>query len=98
MGQNMAKRWRYVCIRHSLLARMPRVLPDPLLADLSLVLHGGGNTSVKMTYTTKTGEAVEVLAVKGSGWDLAKIEPAGFPLVDLAHCRRLVSAVALFPS
>ena len=57
--------------------------------DPSLVLHGGGNTSVKTTVTDLFGEAVEVLCVKGSGWDLATIEPAGHPAVRLAPLRRL---------
>ncbi len=54
-----------------------------------LVLHGGGNTSVKTTAKDLFGEAVEVLCVKGSGWDLATIEPAGHPAVRLAPLRRL---------
>ena len=64
-------------------------------AEASLVLHGGGNTSVKTTVRDKLGEPLEVLAVKGSGWDLKTIEPAGFPCVDLAHCRRLRALDAL---
>ncbi len=58
-------------------------------ADPRLVLHGGGNTSVKTTATDLFGEAVEVLCVKGSGWDLATIEPAGHPAVRLAPLLRL---------
>jgi rhamnose utilization protein RhaD (predicted bifunctional aldolase and dehydrogenase)/NAD(P)-dependent dehydrogenase (short-subunit alcohol dehydrogenase family) len=58
-------------------------------ADPSLVLHGGGNTSVKTTARDVFGDAVEVLCVKGSGWDLATIEPAGHPAVRLAPLRRL---------
>jgi rhamnulose-1-phosphate aldolase/alcohol dehydrogenase len=53
-------------------------------ADPSLVLHGGGNTSVKARAKTLLGEEVDVLHVKGSGWDLATIEPAGHPAVRLA--------------
>lgn len=44
-------------------------------ADPDLVLHGGGNTSVKTTVTGLLGETIPVLCVKGSGWDLATIEP-----------------------
>ena len=51
--------------------------------DASLVLHGGGNTSVKSRSATLTGERVPVLCVKGSGWDLGEIEPAGHPAVKL---------------
>ena len=58
-------------------------------ADPSLVLHGGGNTSVKTTVRDVFGETLEVLCVKGSGWDLATIEPAGHPAVRLAPLRRL---------
>src|SRR5438309_234354 len=57
--------------------------------DPDLVLHGGGNTSLKGTVTTLVGERVEALFVKGSGWDLAAIEPPGLPAVDLAHLRKL---------
>jgi rhamnose utilization protein RhaD (predicted bifunctional aldolase and dehydrogenase)/NAD(P)-dependent dehydrogenase (short-subunit alcohol dehydrogenase family) len=49
-----------------------------------LVLHGGGNTSVKTTAKDLLGEEWQVLCVKGSGWDMAVIEPAGLPAVKLA--------------
>jgi len=55
----------------------------------SLVLHGGGNTSVKAEMTTLLGDRTEVLFIKGSGWDLATIEPQGFPALDLTYLRRL---------
>jgi rhamnose utilization protein RhaD (predicted bifunctional aldolase and dehydrogenase)/NAD(P)-dependent dehydrogenase (short-subunit alcohol dehydrogenase family) len=51
---------------------------DPLL-----VLHGGGNTSVKTVQRDLLGAEVRVLCVKGSGWDMADIEPAGLPAVRL---------------
>ena len=54
-----------------------------------VVLHGGGNTSVKIDHKLDIGETIRVLAVKGSGWELGNIEPQGFPLVDLEHCRKL---------
>jgi rhamnose utilization protein RhaD (predicted bifunctional aldolase and dehydrogenase)/NAD(P)-dependent dehydrogenase (short-subunit alcohol dehydrogenase family) len=57
--------------------------------ETSLVLHGGGNTSVKTTATTLFGESIDVLHVKGSGWDLATIEPPGHPAVRLEPLRRL---------
>jgi rhamnulose-1-phosphate aldolase/alcohol dehydrogenase len=57
--------------------------------DDTLVLHGGGNTSVKTKSKDILGEAVEVLCVKGSGWDLAAIEPQGLPAVELAPLLRL---------
>lgn len=54
-----------------------------------LVLHGGGNVSVKGTQRTVLGEGVEAIHVKASGQDLASIEPAGLPALDLVHLRRL---------
>src|SRR5262245_39778578 len=58
-------------------------------SDPLLVLHGGGNTSVKTEMADLLGEAHEVLCVKGSGWDMGQIEPAGLPAVKLAPLRRL---------
>ena len=48
-----------------------------------LVLHGGGNTSVKTTVNDIDGKKYNVLCVKGSGWDMADIEPPGLPAVKL---------------
>lgn len=58
-------------------------------ADPRLVMHGGGNTSLKRTVTDLYGEPVQVLHIKGSGWDLAAMEAAGMPAVRLAALRRL---------
>ncbi len=58
-------------------------------AEPGLVLHGGGNTSAKAQAKTLLGETVDVLYVKGSGWDLATIEPAGHPAVRLEPLRKL---------
>jgi rhamnose utilization protein RhaD (predicted bifunctional aldolase and dehydrogenase)/NAD(P)-dependent dehydrogenase (short-subunit alcohol dehydrogenase family) len=58
-------------------------------SDPRLVLHGGGNTSVKTTFTDLFDEPVTVLCVKGSGWDLGSIEPAGHPAVRLEPLLRL---------
>ena len=67
-----------------------RVYTSRLLgSDPRLVLHGGGNTSVKTMQTDIVGEAVDVLCVKGSGWDLGNIEPAGLPAVRLDPLLRL---------
>ncbi|EQB34622.1 hypothetical protein M947_10520 [Sulfurimonas hongkongensis] len=61
-----------------------RVYTSRLLGqDSSLVLHGGGNTSVKSTATNLFGESEEILYVKGSGWDLATIEAEGFAPVKM---------------
>src|SRR4030095_6053 len=57
----------------------PRVYTSRLLGrERSLVLHGGGNTSVKLREKNLFGDEEDVLYVKGSGWDLETIEPAGF--------------------
>jgi rhamnose utilization protein RhaD (predicted bifunctional aldolase and dehydrogenase)/NAD(P)-dependent dehydrogenase (short-subunit alcohol dehydrogenase family) len=67
-----------------------RVYTTRLLGgDPRLVLHGGGNTSVKTTIADLNGEQVEVLCVKGSGWDMGTIEPAGLPAVRLAPLLKL---------
>jgi rhamnose utilization protein RhaD (predicted bifunctional aldolase and dehydrogenase)/NAD(P)-dependent dehydrogenase (short-subunit alcohol dehydrogenase family) len=67
-----------------------RVYTSRLLGkDPSLVLHGGGNTSVKITETNLVGLKEEILYVKGSGWDLASIEKDGFSPVRLAHMLNL---------
>jgi rhamnose utilization protein RhaD (predicted bifunctional aldolase and dehydrogenase)/NAD(P)-dependent dehydrogenase (short-subunit alcohol dehydrogenase family) len=58
-------------------------------SDPRLVLHGGGNTSVKTVMKDALGDDVEVLCVKGSGWDMGAIEPQGLPAVRLAPLRRL---------
>ncbi|GJL77219.1 MAG: short-chain dehydrogenase [Nitrospinaceae bacterium] len=58
-------------------------------ADAALVIHGGGNTSVKSTARTKVGEEVQVLYVKGSGWDLDTLEPPGLPGVKLDPLQKL---------
>lgn len=64
-------------------------------ADPDLVLHGGGNTSVKTTARGLLGEEIPVLCVKGSGWDLATIEPPGHPAVRLLPLQALRSLEAL---
>ena len=63
-------------------------------AEPDLVLHGGGNTSVKSRARDLFGNEIDVLYVKGSGWDLDAIEPAGLPAVrlgDLLPLRELES-------
>ncbi len=67
-----------------------RVYTSRLLgSDEDLVMHGGGNTSVKSTTTDFFGDEVEVLYVKGSGWDLKTIEKPGFPALRLEETCRL---------
>ena len=76
-----------------------RVYTSLLLGrDKSLVLHGGGNTSVKVVEPNLVGEMEQILYVKGSGWDLATIEEAGFspvrmtPLLKLARLKTMTDA------
>ena len=71
-----------------------RVYTSRLLGrDPLLVLHGGGNTSVKTTVTDLLGEDVQVLCVKGSGWDMADIEPPGLPAVRMEPLLKLLSLI-----
>lgn len=73
-----------------------RVYTTRLLgSDPRLVLHGGGNTSVKTRMTDILGDPLDVLCVKGSGWDMGVIEPAGLPAVRLEPLRRLERLEAL---
>jgi len=60
-------------------------------SEPNLVLHGGGNTSVKGTYKNLLGEPVPAIFVKASGFDMAKIEPEGHPGLDLGYLQRLRS-------
>jgi len=73
-----------------------RVYTTRLLGrDPKLVLHGGGNTSVKTRMRDLMGEEVDVLCVKGSGWDMASIEPPGLPAVRLPPLRTLRARATL---
>ncbi len=76
-----------------------RVYTSRLLGlDDDLVLHGGGNTSVKSSSTNIFGENRETLFVKGSGWDLKSIEAPGFAPCDLAYLQRLAALEAMTDS
>jgi rhamnose utilization protein RhaD (predicted bifunctional aldolase and dehydrogenase) len=73
-----------------------RVYTSRLLGkDATLVLHGGGNTSVKVRERNAAGEEEDILYVKGSGWDLETIEPAGFAPVRMAHLLKLARLESL---
>ena len=73
-----------------------RVYSTRLLGrDPLLVLHGGGNTSVKTRSRDDLSEEHEVIAVKGSGADMADIEPWGLPAVKLEPLRKLRALDAL---
>jgi rhamnose utilization protein RhaD (predicted bifunctional aldolase and dehydrogenase)/NAD(P)-dependent dehydrogenase (short-subunit alcohol dehydrogenase family) len=67
-------------------------------AEPDLVLHGGGNTSVKTTVTNVFGDEEEILYVKGSGWDLATIEAEGFAPVRLDVLKRMAELPELTDS
>ena len=73
-----------------------RVYTSQLIGrDVSLVMHGGGNTSVKGTWRNILGEDVPAIFVKGSGWNLDTIEPPGLPGLDLEYLKRLRALEAL---
>jgi rhamnose utilization protein RhaD (predicted bifunctional aldolase and dehydrogenase)/NAD(P)-dependent dehydrogenase (short-subunit alcohol dehydrogenase family) len=73
-----------------------RVYTSRLLGgEPKLVLHGGGNTSVKTTMPDMLGQDTGVLCVKGSGWDLGDIEPPGLPAVRLEPIRQLAELSTL---
>lgn len=76
-----------------------RVYTSRLLGqEPELVLHGGGNTSVKMTTSDFFGDSVEALFVKGSGWDLGTIEKEGFAPERLDVLKRLAEFDSLSDS
>jgi len=76
-----------------------RVYTSRLLGrESSLVLHGGGNTSVKATAKDIFGDEIETLYVKGSGWDLATIEAAGFAPVRLDVLKRMAELESMTDS
>ena len=58
----------------------------------ALVLHGGGNTSLKTEMEDLAGETHEVLCVKGSGWDMGAIDPSGFAAVKLGAAAQAARA------
>src|SRR5918998_1399290 len=86
-AQEMVERYARAGIASDLALR---VYTTRLLGrDRRLVLHGGGNTSLKTTMSDLLGDEVEVLCVKGSGADMASIEPAGLPAVRLDRLHKL---------
>ncbi|MBL6932827.1 MAG: class II aldolase/adducin family protein, partial [Rhodospirillales bacterium] len=72
--------------------RALRVYTSRLLGnEPRLVLHGGGNTSVKTTMPDVMGDRIDVLCVKGSGWDMGDIKPQGLPAVRLENLRKMIA-------
>jgi rhamnose utilization protein RhaD (predicted bifunctional aldolase and dehydrogenase)/NAD(P)-dependent dehydrogenase (short-subunit alcohol dehydrogenase family) len=80
--ERYAGRWSGVLAVRTYSARL-------LGAEPSLVLHGGGNTSVKDLHETIVGERRPALYVKASGADLATIEPGAYLALDLTELRKL---------
>ena len=73
-----------------------RIYTSRLLgADTSLVLHGGGNTSVKAQHTTLFGDHEMILYIKGSGHDLGTIDQRGFAPVRLNELVRMAQLPTL---
>ncbi|MBL0702087.1 MAG: bifunctional aldolase/short-chain dehydrogenase [Desulfosarcina sp.] len=67
-----------------------RVYTSRLLgSNKNLVLHGGGNTSVKINMPDITGESKDVIFIKGSGADLEFVDPESFTGLDLEPLRKL---------
>lgn len=76
-----------------------RVYTSRLLGrEPSLVLHGGGNTSLKAKVRNIVGDEEDILYIKGSGWDLATIGAAGFAPAKLNILQRLAALTALSDS
>lgn len=92
----MQSLWNDEDARHYRTALGLRVYTSQLLGrDPTLVLHGGGNTSVKIRECNVYGDEEELLYVKGSGWDLETIQEAGFAPVRMAPLLKLAQLPAL---
>ncbi len=73
-----------------------RVYTTRLLGqDPRLVLHGGGNTSVKTGVPDLLGQDTAVLCVKGTGWDMGVMEPPGMPAVRMEPLLKLRARAAV---
>ena len=59
-------------------------------SDPDLVLHGGGNSSVKAPWSDITGRIREAIFVKGSGWDMGSLEVDGLTALSLSRLRELL--------
>ncbi|WP_417247625.1 SDR family oxidoreductase [Celeribacter sp.] len=60
-----------------------------------MVLHGGGNTSVKSTHTDQFGDVHDIIWVKASGFDLAKMGTEGFTALELKPLLKLAGLDSL---
>ena len=73
-----------------------RVYTTQLLGqNEQLVLHGGGNTSVKTQIKDIDSKTYDVICFKGSGWDMGNIEPAGLPAVKLDALKSMITRKTL---
>ena len=61
----------------------------------NLVLHGGGNASLKAAISDPFGDELAVMFIKGSGSDMATLEAAGMPAVRLEPLLRLQTLTVL---
>jgi rhamnose utilization protein RhaD (predicted bifunctional aldolase and dehydrogenase)/NAD(P)-dependent dehydrogenase (short-subunit alcohol dehydrogenase family) len=64
-------------------------------SEPSLVLHGGGNSSVKSTYNNILNQQVEAIFIKASGHDLANLTSDGLPGLHLNRLQELQALNAL---
>jgi rhamnose utilization protein RhaD (predicted bifunctional aldolase and dehydrogenase)/NAD(P)-dependent dehydrogenase (short-subunit alcohol dehydrogenase family) len=92
----MKSRWNDLEARQCTGDLPQRIYSSRLLgADPTLVLHGGGNTSVKTPFADLFGEREQALYVKGSGADLATIDASGFAPCRMSHLLRLAQLESL---
>ncbi len=92
----MHSRWNDADARQHTTPLALRIYTSRLLgADQRLVLHGGGNTSVKVQTTNLFGDAETLLYIKGSGHDLGTIDARGFAPVRLDALVRMAQLPSL---
>ena len=84
-----ASPWLHEEVASRMQERLARSERGLALLDPQLVLHGGGNTSVKIREADFFGHEQNLIYIKGSGWDLATIEPPGHPAVRLQPLQAL---------
>lgn len=79
--------------------QLPRELAELVYAsrllgrESRLVMHGGGNTSVKSQLTDVIGNKVNVLYIKGSGVDLSEVTPYDFTPVRIEPMQKLLQMI-----
>lgn len=87
-ARNLTQQMQGICSEEvALLVYASRLLG----AERGLVLHGGGNASVKEQCTDLFGQALPTLVIKGSGRDMARAVPGDFAALDLSALQRLRS-------